>query len=307
MFDVVIVGGGPAGLSAGLVLGRQKRKVLLVDGGLPRNRFAAEMHMVLGRDGTPPANLLADGRTELDKYGVERITDTVTQASGSTGDFTLTLASSKTVQARTVLLAIGVSDRPWDIPGLKERWGVCVFHCPFCHGHENDGRTIAVIGNGYEAAIGAYLADRYSKDVVVCTHGPAELPEEVSSKLEARNVKVVETSLTQIDGQLDDLKLTFSDGSTLTRQAIFHAPPTEPSTDLAAQLGCTLYEDGGIQIDEFQRTTVPGVFAAGDIARQPAIAKSVTLVAAGAGAGVEAAVWLEQDLFIGRFSSASES
>jgi thioredoxin reductase len=307
VFDAIIVGGGPAGLSAGLVLGRQKRKALLIDGRSPRNRFASEMHMVLGRDGTAPADLLTDGRAELDRYGVEQITDVVTQASGSAGDFTLTLREGGTVRARAVLLATGVVDRPLDIPGLQERWGSSVFHCPFCHGYENDGRTIAVVGNGYEAAIGAYLADRYSNDVVVCTHGLAELPEEVAGMLAARKVEVVETALARIDGQLDALVLTFTDGTTLERQAIFHAAPTEPSTALAAQLGCALHDDGGVQVDAFQRTTVPGVFAAGDIARQPAVTKSATLVAVGAGAGVEAAVWMEQDLFAASFSAASGS
>ncbi len=307
MFDAVIVGGGPAGLSAGLVLGRQKRNVLLVDGRSPRNRFASEMHMYLGRDGSPPADLLAHGRAELDKYGVKQVADTVTAASGQAGDFALTLADQGIVHTRAVLLATGVVDRPWDIPGLQERWGASVFHCPFCHGHENDGRTIAVLGNREEAAIGAYLADRYSSDVVVCTHGPADLPEAVAGMLAAREVKVVETEVARIDGLLDDLILTFTDGTQLQRQAIFHAAPTEPSTELAAQLGCARYDDGGVQVDEFQRTTVPGVFAAGDIARQPAVEKAATLVSVGAGAGVEAAVWLEQELFAASFNAASGS
>ena len=107
----------------------------------------------------------------------------------------------------------------------------------------------------------------------------------MASKLAAREVKVIETEVARIDGQLDDLRLTFTDGSTLQRQAIFHAAPTAPSTALAAQLGCTLYDDGGVQIDEFKRTTVAGVFAAGDMARQPAVAQSVTLVSVGAGPG----------------------
>ena len=168
---------GAAGRSAGLVLGRQKRDVLLVDGGAPRNRFASAMHMYLGRDGAPPGDLLDDGRAELEGYGVERVADVVTTANGSAGDFVLTLAGDRTVHARAVLLATGVVDQPADIPGLGEHWGSSVFHCPFCHGHENDGRTIAVVGNGADAAIGAYLADRYSHDVVVCTNGPADLPD----------------------------------------------------------------------------------------------------------------------------------
>lgn len=307
MVDAVIVGGGPAGLSAGLVLGRQKREVLLVDGGSPRNRFASAMHMYLGREGSAPADLLDDGRAELDRYGVERTTDVVSKAGGSVGDFALTLAGERTVHARAVLLATGVVDQPADVPGLQERWGSSVFHCPFCHGHENDGRTIAVVGNGAEAAIGAYLADRYSHDVVVCTNGPADLSDQVAGMLTARQVKVVETEVARVEGGLDDLLLTFVDGATLQRQAIFHQAPTVPSTDLAAQLGCALYDDGGVQVDEFQRTTVPGVYAAGDIARQPAIAKAATLIAVGAGAGVEAAVWMEQDLFVAGFTGAGES
>lgn len=306
MFDAVIVGGGPAGLSAGIVLGRQKRNVLLVDGQKPRNRFAAEMHMYLGRDGTNPADLLEVGRGEVDGYGVERTSGLVTNATGEAGAFELTLTEERTIQTRTILLATGVVDHVFDIPGLQDRWGSSVFHCPFCHGYENDGRTIAVIANGDETVVAAYLADRYSPDVVVCTNGPADLSDDVAGMLTARNVSIIETELTEVDGKLDDLVVTFADGDTLERQAIFHPAPTEPSTGLAAQLGCELYDDGGVQVNEFQRTTVPGVYAAGDIARQAALAKPVTLVSVGAGAGVQAAVWIEQELFAASFAKPGE-
>lgn len=154
MYDVVIVGAGAAGLSAALVLGRQKRSVLVVDGGQPRNAPAAEMHMYLGRDGGAPAHLLADGRAEIEAYPtVERISGQVGAVGGADGAFEVTIDDGMPVQARKLFFAVGVTDVPWEIPGLAERWGSGVFHCPFCHGFETDGLTLAVLANGPDAGL----------------------------------------------------------------------------------------------------------------------------------------------------------
>lgn len=298
MYDVIVIGGGAAGLSATLVLGRQRRGVLLVDAGEPRNAPAAEMHMYLGRDGTPPVDLLVDGRTEVSRYPtVELRSGRVVAAEGSSGAFRLTLADGTDIEATRLLLAGGQQDQLPEVVGLAERWGESVFHCPFCHGYETSGKVLAVLGDGWDGMLAAYVADRFSSDVVLCTNGPSNLPAPVTEVLRQRGVPVNETPLTELQGRLDDLTLCFEDGSTLPRDALYHRAPTRLSDDLAAQLGADLLPDGAVRVDEFGRTSVPGVYAAGDAAHLEAVPQPVTLVAPSAADGVRAAVWLEQELF----------
>ncbi|MFI7450205.1 NAD(P)/FAD-dependent oxidoreductase [Nonomuraea sp. NPDC049714] len=298
MYEVIVVGGGPAGLSAALVLGRQRRRALVVDAGRPRNAPAAEMHMYLGRDGGSPARLLADGRAELAAYPtVEFRQGRVVAAEGGSGDFTITLDDGDRVAASRLLLASGLTDEPADVPGLAERWGASVFHCPFCHGYETNGKVLAVIGNGPDAMLAAYVADRYSDDVVLCTNGPSVMPEPVAAVVKAGGIRVIETPLAGVEGALDALTLRFTDGTTLTREAIYHRAPTRPNTEAAVQLGCALLADGCVEVDEYGRTSVDGVYAAGDAAHLKAVPEPVTLVGPSAADGVRAAVWLEQELF----------
>lgn len=297
-YEVAVVGAGAAGLSAALVLGRQRRRTLVLDGGPPRNAPATEMHMYLGRDGAPPAGLLTDGRAELAAYPtVELRPSRAVGAAGSAGAFALTLDDGSAVSAGALLLATGVTDVPVDVPGLAELWGTGVYHCPFCHGYETNGRTLAVLGNGFDAMLAAYVADRFSTDVVLCTHGPAELPGFVSAALDARGVRVVEAPVTAVEGEAGALRVRFADGSALEREAVYHRAPTRPNTAIAAALGATLLPDGCVRVDEFGRTDVPGVSAAGDAAHLEAVPEPATLVSVAAAAGVAAAVWLEQDLF----------
>lgn len=303
MHDVIVIGGGPAGLSAALVLGRQRRRVLVVDAGEPRNASAAEMHMYLGRDGGSPARLLADGRAEVTAYPtVEVRSGRVAAAAGGTGAFEVTLAEGTQEVGARLVLAVGQVDVPLDIPGLAARWGRSVFHCPFCHGYETSGKILAVIGNGPDAMLAAYVADRFSHDVVLCTHGPSTMPEPVAAAVRSCGVRIVETPLSALDGELGALTLRFADGATLQRQAVYHRAPTRPSNALAVQLGCALLPDGCVQVDEFGHTSVEGVFAVGDAAHLEAVPEPVTLVGPSAADGVRAAVWLEQELFRSRLS-----
>ncbi|GAB3273431.1 NAD(P)/FAD-dependent oxidoreductase [Kineosporia babensis] len=301
MNDVIIIGGGAAGLSAALVLGRQQRQVVLVDSGRPRNTPATEMHMYLGRDGKPPAQLLADGRDEVAAHpNVSQVKGRVSAVAGSIDDFSVELEDGTRLQAARLLFTSGLSDIPIEIPGVTERWGVSVVHCPFCHGYESKGRSIAVLGGGGNAMMAAYIADRFSADVVLCTHGPADYPAAVGEALAARGVRVIETPVAGLEGETDSLKLTFDDGTVLDRQLVFHQAPTRPNTELAASLGCELLEDGAVKIDEFYATSVPGVFAAGDAAHLAAVPAPVTLVSAAAAGGVQAAVWMDMNLFRSR-------
>ncbi|MBF8186868.1 NAD(P)/FAD-dependent oxidoreductase [Nonomuraea sp. K274] len=297
--DVIVVGGGPAGLSAALVFGRQRRRVLLVDGGKVRNAPATEMHMYLSRDGFPPAQLLELGRSELAAYpSVEIRQDSVLSARGKKDDFEVELDGGAIERARRLVLATGQVDEPYPIEGLGERFGRGVHHCPFCHGWETRDRSLAVITqNPAETSLALYVADRFSTDVVLCTHGPLELPSLIAAKLGEKGVRVIDTPITRVAGEPGALELHFADGSTLTRQDVYHRAPTRQHSALAAELGCELNSDGTVRVNELQETTVPGVAAAGDTAKLPAVPDAPTLVSLGAADGVRAAVWMDGDLF----------
>jgi thioredoxin reductase len=299
MYDVIVVGGGPAGLSAALVFGRQRRKVLVVDGGKVRNAPASEMHMYLSRDGFPPSKLLELGRAELAAYPTVEIRQgSVVAARGAKEDFTVELADGSVERARRLVLATGQVDEPYQIEGLPERFGRSVFHCPFCHGWETTGKTLAVITREpAEAMLALYVADRFSDDVVLCTDGPLELPDGVAKKLDERGVRVVATPIARLTGEPGALEVHFTDGEVLAREAVYHRAPTRQHASLAAELGCEILPDGTVRVDELQQTTVPGVAAAGDAAKLPAVPDAVTLVSLGAADGVRAAVWMEGDLF----------
>ncbi|WP_106400738.1 NAD(P)/FAD-dependent oxidoreductase [Actinocorallia populi] len=299
MYDVIVVGGGPAGLSAALVFGRQRRRVLVVDGGRVRNAPADEMHMYLSRDGFPPSELLALGRAELAAYPtVEVRAGSVVTARGAKEDFAVELADGTVERARRLVLATGQVDEPYRIEGLPERFGRGVFHCPFCHGWETTGKTLAVITREpAEAMLALYVADRFSDDVVLCTDGPLDLADGVAKKLGERGVRVVSTPIARLTGEPGALEVHFADGEVLAREAVYHRAPTRQHASLAAGLGCEILPDGTVRVDELQQTTVPGVAAAGDTAKLPAVPDAVTLVSLGAADGVRAAVWMEGDLF----------
>ncbi|GAA3927229.1 NAD(P)/FAD-dependent oxidoreductase [Actinoplanes auranticolor] len=297
--EVIIIGAGAAGLSAAQVLGRQQRRTLIVDGGAPRNSRADGIHMYLSRDGFSPLALLSTGRHELEAYPSVTIRQArATNLAGSIDDFTVTLDDGTRHGARRLMLATGQIDQPWDVPGVPERFGTSVLHCPFCHGWEARGKSIAVLGREpAEVMLAAYVADRYSDDVVVATHGRHRLPLPILKNLEALGITVLTEPVAELSGELDDLTLRFADGTSLTRQVVFHRAPVSLQTALATQLAVELLPDGYVRVDEFAQTSVPGVTAVGDLARHPALPDGLTLVSQAAADGVRAAVWLEQGLF----------
>jgi thioredoxin reductase len=298
-YDVVVVGGGPAGLNAALVSGRQRRKVLLLDSGEPRNAPAAEMHMFLSRDGASPAELRRIGREQLAAYPSVEIREALvaTAAAQEANGFTLTLADGSRVAARKLILATGQVDVLDQVAGVGELFGRGVYHCPFCHGWETRGMTIAVLGRELPQIMQAlYIADRFSDDVVVCTDGHP-VPEQAASKLAAAGIVVDETPVSRIEGKEGEVRLVLADGRVLERQAVYHRAPTRQHSALAEQLGCEMLPDECIRVNEFQRTSVPGVYAAGDAARLEALPDALTFVITGAADGARAAVWLDQELF----------
>ena len=288
MHDVVIVGGGAAGLSAALVLGRARRQVTVVDAGAPRNAPAAHMQGLLSRDGMRPAALLASGRAEVRGYGVELIEDRVVAAAPG---FVVRLASGRLLRARRILVATGVDDVLPNLLGARERWGRDLLHCPYCHGWEVRDEPIGVLGTRPDAVDHALLVRQWSPDVIFFAHTTDPTADELQ-QLAARGVDVVHglvTGLVIEDDRLTGVEL--ADGRTIPRTAMFIRPTTAPNEDgLLTALGCDVDGAGYPIVDASGRTSAAGVWAAGNV-----VDPRLTVVAS-AGAGSTAAIAINANL-----------
>ncbi|MDN4519775.1 NAD(P)/FAD-dependent oxidoreductase [Mycolicibacterium austroafricanum] len=290
LWDCVIIGGGAAGLSAALVLGRARRRTLVVDAGAQSNLAATGIGGLLGFDGVPPGQLYAQGRSQLAPYPSVEVRDgEVVTGEASDGGFTLELADGGVVQARRVLLAMGMRYEAPSLPGLAELWGRSVFHCPFCHGWEVRERPLAVLANGERAAHMATLLRGWSDDVVLLTGGPAELTDADRSRLAEVGVAVDERAVSHLVSASDELAaVVFADGTSLGRRGLLVAVTLHQRSALAAKLGVSFAAPGpvsveAIEIDAMHRTSVPGVFAAGDACVQmPQVAAAVAAGSAAA-------------------------
>ncbi|WP_217242007.1 NAD(P)/FAD-dependent oxidoreductase [Streptomyces sp. AC555_RSS877] len=266
-YEVVVVGGGAAGLSAALVLGRARRHTLVVDAGEPRNAPAAHMQGYLSRDGMSPADFLAAGREEIARYGVELVRDRVADVAEG---FTVDLASGRTVRARRLVIATGLKDELPAVPGLAERFGRDVLHCPYCHGWEVRDQAFGVLATTPMSVHQALIVSQWSKDVSFFLHTVAEqeLSDDDLRRLAAAGVRVVPgevSGLVTRDDRLTGVRLT--DGTTHDREVLFVAPRAVPQTDLLRRLGAELRETpfGAYPVvDETGLTSVPGVWSAGN-------------------------------------------
>jgi thioredoxin reductase len=288
IYDVVVVGGGAAGLSAALVLGRARRRVAVVDAGEPRNAPAAHMQGFLSRDGMPPADLLAAAREEILGYGVEIIDDRVVVI---TEGFTLSLAESQAVTARRILLATGAVDELPHIPGARERWGRDFLHCPYCHGWEVRDQAIGVIGTGPGSVDHAHLLRQWSDDVMFFTHAHPVTATELEV-LAAHDIQVIDgqiAKLSIVNDRLDAVQLT--DGASIPRAALFIRPALHVAdASLFRSLGIELDKSGFARVDTTGRTTASGVWAAGNASNPRA------QVVTAAGEGSAAAIDINNDL-----------
>jgi thioredoxin reductase len=280
--DVVIVGGGPAGLSAALVLGRCRRRVVLFDSGKPRNFATREMHGFLGSDCSDPGKLRRDGRAQLKRYATvqlrdERVEDVTTHAAG----FEAVLASGERLLCRKALLATGVRDVLPEIDGFDAIYGVSAFHCPYCDGFEWCDRAVAVCGEPEKAAALALEMLGWSRDVILFTDGPATIFRDQCEELERNGVGVRQERIEVLDhsgGMLKAVRLV--GGERVPRDVLFFASRTVQSCGIAEALGCTFDEKGAVSTGSYEGSNVPGLYVAGDASRHAGLA----IVAAAEGA-----------------------
>ncbi len=307
-YDVVVVGGGPAGLSAAVALARSRRSVLVVDAGEPRNATAGHAHNYLGREGVVPADLLADGRAEAVAYGARVLDGRVVFAGpagppdGGDGDgrgFDVHVQDGPTVRARRLLVTTGLTDRLPALPGLAERWGRDVLHCPYCHGWEVRDRAIGVLAGPAGGMHQAQLFRQLSGSVTLFTHTGPALTAEQSEVLAARGVDVVDGEVVDIDVADDRLRgVRLASGETVPLEALVVAPFFAANADLLTDLGLEVTEMrmGDVVVathvaaDPTGATAVPGVWVAGNVANP------MTQVVASAAAGMTAGAALNADL-----------
>lgn len=290
MIDVVIVGGGAAGLSAALVLGRSRRQTLVIDAGSPRNAPSPAAHSFFTRDGTPPAELLRVARAQLEPYcSVELRSGRAVSAVSVEGGFSLRMEDGAEVTARRVLLAVGVRDHLPQIPGVAELWGRGVLHCPYCHGWEIRDDRIALYASPAQIMEFAPMLLQWSRDLLVCTDA-GELAASERATLTRLGVHVIDSALQRVEGDDELGRLVFADGRVEQCRALFIRPSQSVTDGIAEQLGCDRTDKGLISIDAECRTSVAGVYAAGD-----AVSPMQQIVIAAA-SGAAAAMHLNRDL-----------
>ncbi|MGH3623063.1 MAG: NAD(P)/FAD-dependent oxidoreductase [Sciscionella sp.] len=271
MEDVLIIGGGVGGLNAALILSRVRRRVLVVDSGRPRNASAQQVHGFVSLDGTPPAELLAAGRAEVERYGGRVVAGEVCTVrrygDGMGASFEVELTDRR-VRTRRLIVATGLRDELPDLPELRERWARDVLHCPYCHGWEVRDQPLGVLGWKPGAAHMALLLRQLSDDVVFFAEVlDAEILDDVSrARLTARGVRIVDARVSGLVVEDDQLRgVRLADGTVVARSALFVPPRFVPNDALLTSLGCEQYDSGWVRVDASGLTSVPGVWAVGNV------------------------------------------
>lgn len=290
-YDVVIVGGGPAGLAAALALGRGRKRVLLCDSGVRRNAAAEHVHNFVTRDGTPPSEFREIGRRQLATYPNVAISDSrVEVITGTRGAFRVSLGAT-VVEARRILLCTGMLDEMLPLEGFGELWGRAIFQCPYCHGWEVQDRRWGYLATEEKSLHFPILLRAWTRDVVVLTNGSIEVPEDARARLRAAGIQLETRPIARLVAREDRLeRIELRDGASIPCEVLFAHPP-QRQVELVQRLGVALDEDGYVRVDPMTReTTVPGIYAAGDLTTRM---QSAILAAA---AGASAAGMLNHDL-----------
>jgi thioredoxin reductase len=298
MYDCIIIGGGPAGLSAALTLGRCRRKVLVCDHGKPRNAASRELHGFISQDGTHPAIFLKIAREHLQKYNtVELRQIEVTDASAlddavpGRAAFEVKLEDGRIERSRMLLIATGKRDMLPPISGIEEFYGISVHHCPYCDGYEHRDQAVAVYSSDKAGLELARKLTAWTRDLVLLTDGPAPFDEEQRLELERLDIQVREERIQRLTGKDSRLEtITFVDGTELQREALFFSTGQFQQSDLAARLGCDFNHKDCVPVGKYQVTNQPGLYVAGDAS------VDVQLVIVAAAEGTKAAIDINETL-----------
>lgn len=281
-FDVIIIGGSYAGLSAAMALGRALRNVLVIDSGKPCNRQTPHSHNFITHDGEAPSEISKNAKDQVMEYPtVTFINGAVASAKKEEGKFQISIDNGEHFYARKLLFTTGVKDIMPEIEGFAACWGVSVLHCPYCHGYEVKGEPTGILANGDMAFELARLINHWTKNLVVFTNGPSNLTSEQAKKIESHNIKIIETEIHRIEHEKGQVKfLHLKDRKSFALKAIYARPLFEQHCTIPHDLGCELTEQNLLKVDTFQRTTIAGIFAAGD---NSTMMRSVSLAVAGGG------------------------
>lgn len=265
-FDVVIIGGSYAGLSAAMALGRAIRQVLIIDSGKPCNRQTPHSHNFITHDGAKPAEISALAKAQVMAYPTVRFeNDTVVEVTGTNNQFSIVTARQKAFTGKKIIFATGVRDLMPEMPGFAESWGISVIHCPYCHGYEYRGQDTGILMNGEGALEFVKLINNWTQKLTLFTNGKAAFDKTVFHEISNPDFKIVEKEIKELihaGGYLNEV--VFKDGSREKLDALYTRLPFEQHTDLPARLGCQINDLGYLRIDEFNKTSIPGIFAAGD-------------------------------------------
>ena len=264
--DSIIIGGSYAGLSAAMALGRSLRRVLVIDGGKPCNRQTPHSHNLITHDGATPKHIAETAKAQVSAYPTVTFLDDFVIRVQRTGEgFEVVTQSSDTFYAKKLLFATGITDVMPALPGFAECWGISVLHCPYCHGYEVHGQNIGIWANGDMGFDLARLLSQWTPNLTVYTDGPSTLMPEQALALQKHRIAIVEKNISRLehtDGKLTHM--VFADGSRTSPAALFARVPFKQHCIVPQQLGCAITEQGYLRVDELQRTTVHGVYAAGD-------------------------------------------
>ncbi|WP_407647488.1 NAD(P)/FAD-dependent oxidoreductase [Flavobacterium azooxidireducens] len=265
-YDVIIIGGSYAGLSAAMALGRALRNVLIIDSGLPCNRQTPHSHNFITQDGAKPSEIAAAAKAQVLKYkSVKFLSDFAVDGKKTEKGFELTTQSGLAFTAKKLVFATGVKDIMPDIKGFSDCWGVSVIHCPYCHGYEVKDEKTGILANGDFALHYAQLIRNWTKDLAIFTNGTSTLTREQTDKITKHNIPIIEKEIAYLKHENGHIQqIVFNDHSTFDLKAIYSRPDFEQHCKIPEMLGCELTEQGLLKVDMFQRTTVTNVFACGD-------------------------------------------
>lgn len=300
--DVAVIGAGSAGLQAAQTLGRMHQRTVVLGTDRYRNDPTGHMHNFLGHDGAPPAELRTAARKDAEAYDdVHFRDDEVLRVSGGLGGFVLEIAGEEPVHARRVLLASGVRDTPPDVPGVAEEFGDLVAHCPFCHGHEFAGTRVGILGSAPHVAAMASMVGPVAREVVVLAHG-GDLDDATTASLARLGVPVVAGAVVAVHREGDGLVVDVAGAEPVALGGLFVKTDWALAAPHASQLGLELSEMGAVVVDAFGRTSVPGVYAAGDMAQAPGLPMPMASVLVAASGGLVAAAACVQDAALARIA-----